>query len=109
MMHYSVREMICLMSVFCKTEGKLSNVFTLCFGVHTVFLTQISLVHCQWYLQINIALFILAPSKIRSVLRNGASPLVVAKTHDIGSLCANTCLVLKGMLVFGISLSKDMS
>ena len=76
-----------------KNTGELS-IFTLCFGGNTVFLTQIYLVHCVDGIG-KLILHCFVPSEIRSGLRNGASPVVIAKTHDIGSLSANTCLVLK--------------
>ena len=82
-----------------KIPFELSNLFTLCFGSNTVFLTKISLVQCWWYLQISIAFF---------KLRNDVNPFVAAKTHDTDSLCANICPVLKDKLLFGIFLIKDM-
>ena len=38
-----------------------------------------------------LTLHCLGPSEIRSVLQNGESPFVAAKTHDIGTSCMDTC------------------
>ena len=63
-LHYNVREMIYLkLTSFIRIRYHYwplrltANLSTLCFGGNTVVFTQISLVHCRWYLQIKIELF----------------------------------------------------